>query len=200
MPSDFLPDNDLQSLWQQQPVSQTAMTAEEVRKLARTFQGRIGRRNMLEYGAGVIAAAAYLFALVAIPNVWIKAGSLLSLAGIAYVCVNLYRRGYKTSVPAGLAPEAGLQFHRQELERQRDLLRGVWSWYLGPLIPGILVTTAGAAVASGRFGRALISVVAVAILCAGIGWLNQRGAKQLQREIDRLNELSKEEGNVEVPE
>jgi hypothetical protein len=39
-----------------------------------------------------------------------------------------------------------IEFHRRTLERQRDALRGVGSWYLLPLVPGIAVIMIGTAV------------------------------------------------------
>jgi hypothetical protein len=40
-------------------------------------------------------------------------------------------------LPAEMGREYGIAFYRRELEKQRDLLRGIWKWYLGPLIPGL---------------------------------------------------------------
>ncbi|MBM3738862.1 MAG: hypothetical protein FJW39_24060 [Acidobacteria bacterium] len=75
-------------------------------------------------------------------------------------------------VPADLALKLGIDFHRAELERQRDLLQGIWSWYPLPLVPGMVVLNIGFAQRSGSLRPALIVGGACAAVFIGVGWLN----------------------------
>ncbi|MCC6539945.1 MAG: hypothetical protein IT162_20520 [Bryobacterales bacterium] len=191
--ADELTPNDLAALWREQPRQEAApMTAGEVRKMAQAFERRIWRRNAREYAGGAVGLAAYSFYLVKAPDWWLKAGALTVLAGVALVCWRIYRHGAAADIPADLALHDGLQFHRRRLEHQRDLLRGVWTWYLLPLVPGLAIILA----ALGRNPRVRWAAVATGLLAAavfwGIGRLNLRTAEKLQREMDRLDELSKE--------
>ena len=82
---------------------------------------------------------------------------------------------------------SGLEFLRSELVRQRDLLRSVWWWYLAPFVPGLLLILGGVALERpGRWGWLAPGIVA-AVTFVGIGLLNQRVARKLQRRIDDLD-------------
>ena len=92
-------------------------------------------------------------------------------------------------MPADMALTSCLAFHRGELERQRDLLRGVWKWYLLPLVPGMILFCLGPVMA--RPEKASLAV-AVSIAAGNlaffvfIGELNRRAANKIQGRIDAL--------------
>lgn len=100
----------------------------------------------------------------------------------------LYKRGSSKRVPLGAEC---LEFHRRELKGQRDALRGIFRWYMLPMIPGFVVF--GIAMAMIHSWGPVVSLnfhaligVAVFVL---VYKLNQRGARTLQHEIDELTEL-----------
>jgi hypothetical protein len=85
---------------------------------------------------------------------------------------------------------ASLQFHRRELVRQRDLLRSVWLWYIGPFVPGIVVfgMGVGSRHGTGTWWNAL------PFLCVfgGVMWANYRAARGLDRQIAELDRMESE--------
>jgi hypothetical protein len=189
------PPTDLRALWQSQPVEPRQFSAKEIRKKATRFQRTVRFRNFREYVAAVFVLVIFSgYALKA--STWLsKAGPSLIVVGTLYIMFQLYTRAASLPVPGG-EDDAGVtesctQFHRKELERQRDLLRTVWRWYLKPLVPGLLVmfvvrfidawARGGVAIAA-SLGSALITV----LVFLGVWWLNAVGAKKLQREIDAL--------------
>ena len=91
------------------------------------------------------------------------------------------------ALPANLGSSC-LDFHRRELERQRDALRGFWSLVLPPFLPGGLVLIISLALQPGPKGliRALIVTAFFASLFTFFAKLNQRAARRLQRKIDEL--------------
>jgi hypothetical protein len=92
-------------------------------------------------------------------------------------------------MPADLGTANSLQFHRSELERQRDFISHIWRWYLGPLIPGMVVLTVASALAnSSSHGlvRLAISDAIMAFSVILVWRLNVRAARCLQRSIDEL--------------
>lgn len=192
MADDLMPD-DLSALWRGQPLlRQVPLVAAEVRKMAEVFERRIWRRNAREYAGGAIGAAAYVFYLAKTPDWWVRAGALAVLAGVSFVCWRIYRHSAGSAIPADLALEDGIRFHRRQLERQRDLLRGVWTWYLLPLVPGLVILLTALGRHPRKFWPALFTGALAAVLFVFAGRLNWRAAEMLQREIDRLDELSKE--------
>jgi hypothetical protein len=97
--------------------------------------------------------------------------------------------------PGKNLPESGfencLEFHKRELVKQRDLLRTVWSWYLGPMIPGLVVTLGASVAAKVRHPSDWLRLVPILIVFSAFFWavarFNQRAANCLQRQIDDLN-------------
>lgn len=178
-----LPPDDLQALWREQPSGQTLLTIEEVRRLAASFQRRVHRRNLFEYTGGALGIAGHIVIAIVIRNPLVRAGSLLVIAGLIYVCYQVHRRASSPRAPADLAPRPGIGFLTSQLERQRDALRSVWSWYVLPPIPGLLLVLVAGAKST---AHAIINVTGLVVLSAGVVWANQHAAKGLQRQIERL--------------
>ena len=186
MPNDPLPD-DVRNVWQNQPLENTPMPLEEIRRRAKQFEKRIARRNMREYIAGAAGIVIFTVYLFIFPNPVARTGSALVIAGSLFVMWQLYRRATPATLPAELAWTASLQFHRRELVRQRDLLRSVWLWYLAPFVPGIVVFGMGVhprhSPASWWNAIPFLSIFIVVM------WLNYRAAKGLDRKIAELDSL-----------
>jgi hypothetical protein len=111
------------------------------------------------------------------------------IAGLVYMAYQLHRKASARSMPTDLGTANSLQFHRSELERQRDFIGHIWRWYLGPLIPGMMVLTVASALAdSGAHGlvRLAISDAIMAFSVILVWRLNVRAARCLQRSIDEL--------------
>ena len=189
------PPPSLQALWQGQPVDPKRFSPEEIRAKATRFQRKVRGRNLREYvGACLVIVIFSVYAWEA--NTWQSmVGPVLIVVGTLYLVLYLYTRGGSQPVPGGEGnagvTESCLRFHRRELERQRDLLRTVGRWYLGPLIPGVVVSHIVPLVdVWARGGDAIAAVLRSAVLSAlvfgGVWWLNAVGAKKLQREIDAL--------------
>jgi hypothetical protein len=86
---------------------------------------------------------------------------------------------------------SGLEFLRAELIRQRDLLRSVWGWYLLPFVPGLLLILVGVALERPERRDWLAPGIVAAVTFVGIGLLNQRVARKLQRRLDDLDGVRK---------
>ncbi|MGD9815291.1 MAG: hypothetical protein AB7Q23_08805 [Hyphomonadaceae bacterium] len=185
-------DHDpLQTLWKSQPEEPFTMSLAEVRTRAERFQSRVRRRNWIEYGASVFVVVAFGFMAAANPAPLVKLGALLIIAATLYVCWKL-----ATMARAAAKDEAQswADFHRAELIRQRDALRSVWRWYLGPFIPGMVVFVAGTALSLGPTAPLLAKaslfgagVGFVTVVFVAIGQLNAFAARQIEREIAALD-------------
>jgi hypothetical protein len=180
-------DGDLNRVWQHQPKEKGSMPLDDIHVRVRAWERRIARRNLREYVAAVLVFAGFGFTAWRDANPLVRIGSGLVVLGTCYVVWKLYTRGSTRAMPASLAARDCLDFHRSELVRQRDLLRSVWTWYLLPFVPGVVVMAIGrAALQPDRRLAVLASTVLMVVAFTGIGWLNQRGARKLQRTIDSL--------------
>ncbi|MBL8178671.1 MAG: hypothetical protein JNK48_28615 [Bryobacterales bacterium] len=175
----------LRQLWQSQEEQSQPMELEELRRKAAEFDARIRRRNWREYYAALFVAACCVGMLVARTPWHIRAGALLLLAGIALVCAHLYRKG--SAEPLQHGATVSRDWYRKQLERQRDLLRGVWKWYLGPMTPGLAMWLAGGLWEHPeRWGRSAISGGIAAAVFLAVGRLNAHAARKLDKELDSL--------------
>ena len=103
--------------------------------------------------------------------------------------IQLRRRGTARSLPADADTRASIQFHKLEMERQRDALRTVWRWYLLPLVPGLAAIIAGAAIKRGVNARLIGSIIVGVLVFVGVWALNQWGARKLNNKIQELHRL-----------
>jgi hypothetical protein len=187
--------NDPRDLWQSQEVEEMKIPVEELRAKAAKFQSRIHWRNAREYVAALVVIATFGRALWKNPHIVPRIASALIVAGAIYIVWHLWKSGAPKFLPADMGRVDCVRFYRRELERQRDLLRSVWKWYIGPLIPGMALSFIYA-VAIAPADRRWHRVVGGAVLAAFIwiiGWMNQRAAGRLD---GRIAELDREAGSV----
>lgn len=180
--------DELRNLWQNQEVEEMKMSIEELRAKAAKFQKRIQLRNVREYVACAFVIPSFGWAFIHIPQLVPRISFGLIIAGAVYVVWYLHTRGAVASLPSDMGRENCVTFHRRELERQRDLLRNIWKWYLGPLIPGLALYVIWSIIIAPPARRRFLEAYAVfcVALFWGIGWLNRRGARRLDRQIDEL--------------
>lgn len=180
--------DDLRRLWRTQPPQERPVTIEEVRRRDGVMKNRVNRRNLREYVAAVIVIVVVAVSMWRVPNATMRIGGALLVVGVLYVVYHLYRWGSVRTMPADLALQDSLAFHRSELVRQRDLLRSVWWWYLLPLFPGpaIIIVSRVMQRPDQRLFLSVYSVIFL-LLFVGGGLLNHRAAKKIQRRIDVLD-------------
>jgi len=181
-------ENDIKSSWQSQPLALPLRSPEDLRAEAAVFQRKIARRNLREYVAGAVVIPAFSFYIWYFPYWVTRLGAALVVLGTLVVMWQIHRRAASRAVPEDFG-SAGLQFQRRELSRQRDALRSVWLWYLGPLVPGLAVFMWGIQGGSAGPFELLVDLMMVAVFIV-IAWVNRWAAAKLQRRIDMLDALA----------
>ena len=187
--------------WQASVEIAGAPPLEEVRKGVNGFYRFIRWRNGIEYVACAIGVSTFSVYIFTMQHLLQKAGSAMIVAAGIFMAWQLHRRaGAMAPENAGTMPL--LAFSRAQMVRQRDALRGLFWWYILPMLPGMLVfllgTTAAkrgattALVAPGRPEWIFIAVMAafIALVC----WLNIHFASKLQKHIDEIDALTEERG------
>lgn len=194
----------LQDLWQAQPTNQFPVSLEDIRRNAATLRRQVFWRNGREYAAVIILAVVFDFLFLTHDEALSRIGAALVIAGALYVAVQLHRRGSSRPSPVEMGLQACRDFHLHELECQCALLRSVWSWYLGPLVPGMTLYLLGRTAlhpgvpAAHRilgFVSFGIAALAVAVVFRFVYRLNQRAADRLQQQVDALKRVEAESGN-----
>jgi hypothetical protein len=182
--------NDLKTIWKSQETEDAPMSLEDIRAQAGKLHSRVRRRNITELAASAVAVAVFGFYIWFFPDPVMRAGSVLVILGTLYVCWQLLVRGRTNALPGDEAAASWSEYYRRELVRQRDALKDVWKWYLGPLVPGLAVFLAGMALSMPHRVLGGIGVVAAigTVVFVAVGLLNHWGARQLQKKIDRLGD------------
>ncbi len=184
----------LQTLWTQQEEEPFAMSVVDIHIRSARFQARIRRRNWREHIVAALLVAVFGWVAWMTPDLIVKTGSILIVAGLVYISVRLAIHARAGNARDLACAKTWIAFYRGELLRQHEALRDILSWYLAPLVPGITVFMAGAAFTRDNpaplFAKAIIFVVAMAICAAVFGfvyWINRRAARQLKAAIDKLD-------------
>lgn len=191
MPNKPTPPNP-QDLWQNQTEEEMNLTLVDIRSKALKFQTKIQRRNMREYigiGVGTIMYGWFLWSL---PGLVTKIGAAVTLAGMYFSVYQLYRDGSAQEVPVDSPAGDCLDFHRNELTKQRDMLRRVGPWQIGPVLPGMALFFAGAWIHNVQGTEDAVVMGIAGLLAAGVFafvyWLNVRAANKLDAELQALAE------------
>ena len=187
MPDEMNP-NDPRNLWQGQEVEKVILTVDEVRRRAARFERRIHWRNAREYVAGALVVALFTSQLWRAHG-WRLTPALLTIAGTIYVMFQLHRRGSARSLPADVGIRGSIEFHRVELERQRDAVHSMWRWYLLPFVPGFAAVLVVTGIDHGIHAGLIRAGVGLVLIFVGIWALNERGARRLNRRIQELKAM-----------
>ncbi len=182
-------DDDLRRLWTHQAQDVPNLSLDVVRQRSRMLERRLRRRNYVEYAAALVVLAFVAPRMWSAPNGVLAAGGAVLLTGIAYVMYRLHTGGSARTIPSDLGVQSCIDFHRAELERQRDLLQNVWRWGLLPFWPGMaLILIGGLIERPDRWPFALGTAALAVLMALQIAWMNKRSAKTLQEIIARLEE------------
>ena len=184
-----LPPQDPKTVWQNQRLEATQMSIEEIRSKARSFERKIRHRNLREYVAAALIAAAFGFFAWHFPaSPVILVGFIAVAVGALCFAFELHRRGSSQTEPKDLGTTASLDFYIRQLERQRNLFNQSWKWMLW-LVPGMIVLIAGAMIVAPIRKTGPFLVLAILWTATWL-WMMLRRSKRkalaLQREIDEL--------------
>jgi hypothetical protein len=194
------PSDDLQTLWQNQPTDSYKISLADIPQKAARMQRQIYWRNCREYIAAAVLIPILGYIFWAHDALMPRLGLALIIAAIIYAIYQLHRKGSARTIPSEMGSSSCLDFHLQELQRQLNALRNVWSWYLRPFVPGMALYLIGmtipAVISPGSHKlRALLcfsgSALFIASIFYGICKWNQSAAKELQHQIEALNTLER---------
>lgn len=179
---------DPKTLWKEQDVSVVALSPADLEARFRAQRAALQRRNLVEYIAGAVVIVVFLGYAALLPGALVKAGSLLTAAGAAFVLWQLRRRASVAALPDDAAADALRAAQVKELERQRDALRSVALWYLAPFLPGLILFFAGVHLATPDADPLALALPlgGVAALFGLIWAANLVAARGLDRQIHNL--------------
>ncbi len=164
----------------------------DVRLQAEGLKRRVRQRNVSEYAGVAIGVVASAIGVFRAHQPLLRAGLAVAIPGLLWAAYELYRRGSSRELPASLSETEAVAFLRSELARQRDALRNVHFWYLGPLVPAMVLISAARIAGHPWSWNLAFPGGSWAGFVFLLWWVNRRGARLLQRQIDALDGWEKQ--------
>lgn len=175
--------SDWQDVWTDTVADPPEVDVDLLRTRSDELSRTISRRNLLETGAAAFLVVTFTGLAFVVPDRTVMLANLLCAAGAGIVGGVMWAKGSLGPAEADPAeePVVYLRHYRAELAHQIRLLRWVPVWYLGPLVPGlvllVLATNPDLPTALPGLGGGLAVFAAIAAL-------NAWGARQLQVRLD----------------
>jgi hypothetical protein len=107
------------------------------------------------------------------------------------------RKMWPATPPGDAASIPGIESYRREVERRRYLSARVLLWYFGPMVLAIAAFVAPLLSVAIRRGMLLNAIPFLTVLVVWLGSIfviRIRDRRELQREIDRLNDIERAAG------
>lgn len=189
----------VQNLWLSQPRENFTMSTEEIRSRASRLHANVSARNTREYVVGALLIIIFGYFAWTSKTLFEQLALALTVVGIGVTLWGLHRQARTAGSDEIFMVTNWSDFYRMQLVRQRDALRRIWTWYLGPLLPGLVMFWIAAGskfLASGNLlmggSIILVGLAVTAIVFGSIAAANRKAADQLQEEIDALERLMSE--------
>lgn len=190
------PEENARKQWQKQE-EVTLPDIKELRSRNSKLYRKVFWRNAVEYAAGALLVVAFGAMLLTIPLWPVKVASAVSLIAVVYVMWQLHSRASAQRADGeralGAMPLIGHQ--RRQLARQRDALASIFSWYLAPFLPGLVLFYAAPflMLPVERWELPPLNIwlyLGGTLALFGIIWMaNKAAANRLQKEIDEIDAL-----------
>lgn len=183
-------EQDLRDLWQSQDVPRAEIDVHALSARARQFQTSIRTRNFVEILAALLVAPVFIRTALGTAPLMARIGAALLVAGLGVIVAHIHRHGRSAAEkpPLDGPTQRLVDWHRAELERQRRLVRAVPRWYVGPMVPGMLLFVGGFASEHPHpwlFNAFVYGVCAVVLLA--VLWANRVTARHLERQLAELD-------------
>ena len=191
----MLDENDPRKIWQSQPKEPSAMTLKLIRMKVRELHAKT-RRKLWGSLAGPLVVGAFCALGIKLVDGLFPVLELVFALAIAWSLTGVYflNRGmWSAAMPGDAALSTGLEFYRREVERQRNLFGRVLLWSFGPVFLAIATfILLLVMVTRGKIFPALPFLTLIVVWIGAVFVIRMRERRALQREIDELNDLERE--------
>lgn len=193
MPND-LPNGDPKELWQNQPTERPSMTLKLIQSRARELHAKTRRKLLGTLGTPLIV---FFFSALELraSHALLEVLAPLCAFAFAWSMIGLYflnREMWSDEMPGDAGLSTGLAFCRRELERQKELVHRILLWAFGPMMMVIGTFILALVIATrnqGLFPNGLPFLILVVVFIVGYFITRLREQRQLQYELEELNDL-----------
>ena len=175
------------------------MTLEKIRQKTQELHAKT-RRELIKSAAGPLIVVAICGFAIRFPDPLLRAILAFAIAWSLAGQYFLNRGMWSATLPGDAALSTGIESYRREVERRRFLFSRVMLWQFGPVVFAIaILIVLIASLGTGNRGMplkdALLKMIPfltlVVMWIAAVFVLRMRQQRELQREIDELNEIER---------
>jgi len=157
------PVDGVRTLWQNQPVDGSPMSASDVRRKSEELEKKTRRRQRGMYVIGAAEAGVPLILMWFLPELRLALAYLVLTAAVLVFYVR--RRSAARAISPDMTVAEGRAFYRQLLERERDFRRSSIKWFtIGPTLNIIVLTFAYVSTPAFHATTAALAVIAVVLV------------------------------------
>jgi hypothetical protein len=187
---------DPKQVWQNQPREISKLTLEKfIQRKARDVHAKTRDGLSTHFVLMVLAVACSGFGLIRANDPLQRTAFGCAIAWALAAQYAMHRGMWSPSLPAESGLATSLEFYRREIERRRSLARRFLGWSFGPMVLTIavfVIPIVREGVKRWLLPNMLPFLGLLVLWIAGIFVLRARARHQLQREIDELAEIEKE--------
>ena len=195
------PESGVRTVWLNQPTEKPTMISKLIEQRSRELRAKTLRKLIGTVAFPLAAGLFYAYSMKEFPALRQVLQPPFAFA-VAWGLAGLYflNRGMWSAVMAGdIGLNRGLEVCRQEIERQRDLVRLSLVWSFGPLMLAVATFVLALAMVSTRergiFPNGLPFLVLMVVWIVSWFVIRFREQRGLQREIDELKDIEMENRN-----
>ena len=195
------PDNGVRTIWLNQPTEKPIMISKLIEQRSRELRAKTLRKLIGTVAFPLAAGLFYAYSMKEFPALRQVLQPPFAFA-VAWGLAGLYflnRRMWSAVMAGDIGLNRGLEVCRQEIERQRDLVRRSLVWSFGPLMLAVATFVLALAMASTRergiFPNGLPFLVLMVVWIVSWFVIRFREQRGLQREIDELKDIEMENRN-----
>jgi hypothetical protein len=180
-------EQNVKAIWQSLPTELANISEPQLQQHVAGFRRLISRRNLQEGFCALMVSIIFGYYAWTLPEYFMRIGSAFIVVGSLVILYQLrFRAGLQKPSPEQLGLPSAM-YVRQELVRQRDLLRGIWLSQFVPLLPGFGLFFWGMAQPNpADFPWQITAVIIIPFVVVFV--MNVRTAQKLQIEIDKLDQ------------
>jgi len=184
-------ENDLKTIWRNQPTEPSTMTLKLIRNKVQELHAKTRWELIRSTSSPLPVIAISVYAWIAefrdpiVLTAFIVA-IVWSLVGQYFI----HRGMWSAKLPGDAALSTGLQFYRQEVERRRYLFNRVMPWAFGPTVLALGAFTLPLMTIS--IPKMMPFLVLLGIWFVAMFFVRMGQQQELQREIDALNDIESE--------
>jgi hypothetical protein len=194
-------ENDLRTIWQNQPSEPSVMTLEKIRQKTQELHARTRQKLLGGIAVSLLVIGISGYGIASADSPVVRAVFVLAIAWSMAGQYFVHRGMWSAALPEDAGLSTGLESYRREVERRLYLSGRFLLWSLGPVllaVAALIVLIASFGIRNrgmaleGTLLKMTPFLTLVVLWLVGVFVIRMRDQRELHREIDQLNHIERE--------